>query len=112
MLGCREVSESPRDGCSLVIFLLSNLKMVKSLFNEVTAAPRLILGPAPGALALFSVPSGSWGRGSTGKQLTNGRDPEHSMLLCPAPPSVSMEGCYRDRDCQTEVHMGSEPGRQ
>lgn len=77
--GHREESESPRDGC----FLFSSLKMVKSLFNEFTAAP---LGPAAGTPALFSVPNGSWGRGSMGKQLTSRSDSEHSM---PTVPSTS-----------------------
>lgn len=54
----------------LVIFLISNLKMVGSLFNEFTATLLpLILGPDPGAPALLSVLNGSWGRGATGKLL-------------------------------------------
>jgi hypothetical protein len=43
----------------LVIFRLSNLKMVESLFNEFIATPLLILGPDPGAPALLSIPNGS-----------------------------------------------------
>lgn len=43
----------------LVTFLLSNLKMVGSLFIESTGTPLLILGPGLGARALFSIPNGS-----------------------------------------------------
>lgn len=68
----------------LVIFLISNLKMVGFLFNEFTATPLpLILGQDPGAPALLSVPSGSWGRGATGKPLANRGDPKHYMPTAP-----------------------------
>lgn len=43
----------------LVIFLLCNLEMVESLFNEFIATQLLILGPDPGAPVLFSIPNGS-----------------------------------------------------
>lgn len=43
----------------LVIFLLSNLKMAESLFNEFTATPLLILGPNPETPVPPSIPNGS-----------------------------------------------------
>lgn len=52
MLSYGEVDENPRDGRLAVFFLFFNLKMVKSRFNEFTAAPLLtsFRGTWPGTL--------------------------------------------------------------